>query len=90
MSPIIGGQAVKGPTAKMMAELGLAPSAREVALRYAELVDVFVVDDVDAGMTAPPGVEVVVAPTLMTTLEDRERLARAVLAAADQIAGRTQ
>ena len=89
VSPIIGGQAVKGPTAKMMAELGFAPSAREVALRYAELIDIFVVDEVDAGMTAPPGVKIVVAPTLMTTLEDRERLARTVLAAADQFAGRT-
>jgi LPPG:FO 2-phospho-L-lactate transferase len=89
VSPIIGGQAVKGPTAKMMAELGLAPSAREVALRYAKLVDVFVVDEVDAGMTAPPGVEVVVAPTLMNTLKDRERLARVVLGAADKFAGGT-
>ena len=89
ISPIIGGQAVKGPTAKLMAELGLTPSAREVALRYAELIDIFVVDEVDAGMTAPPGVKIVVAPTLMTTLEDRERLARTVLAAADQFAGRT-
>jgi LPPG:FO 2-phospho-L-lactate transferase len=84
ISPIIGGQAVKGPTAKMMAELGLAPSAREVALHYANLVDVFVVDEIDAGISGLPGVRMLSAPTLMTTLEDREQLARVVLAAADE------
>ena len=84
ISPIIGGQSVKGPTAKMMAELGLAPSAREVALHYANLVDVFVVDEIDAGISGLPGVRMLSAPTLMTTLEDREQLARVVLAAADE------
>ena len=84
ISPIIGGRAVKGPTAKMMAELGLAPSAREVALHYANLVDVFVVDAIDAGISGLPGVRMLSAPTLMTTLEDREQLARVVLAAADE------
>jgi LPPG:FO 2-phospho-L-lactate transferase len=84
ISPIIGGRAVKGPTAKMMAELGLTPSAREVALHYANLIDVFVVDEVDAGMTEIPGVRMQSAPTLMTTLEDREQLARIALSAADE------
>ncbi|MDQ2805128.1 MAG: 2-phospho-L-lactate transferase, partial [Pseudomonadota bacterium] len=47
VSPIIGGRAVKGPTAKMMAELGSAPSARAVAERYRGLLDVYVADHVD-------------------------------------------
>jgi LPPG:FO 2-phospho-L-lactate transferase len=85
VSPIIGGRAVKGPTAKMMSELGIAPSAGAVAQHYADLIDAFVVDEVDADVTVPPGVEVVSAPTLMTTLEDREALARVVLAAADHL-----
>ena len=85
VSPIIGGQAVKGPTAKMMAELGLAPSAREVALQYADLIDVFVVDEIEAGVSEVPGVRMLSASTLMTTLEDRKQLARVVLAAADEI-----
>jgi LPPG:FO 2-phospho-L-lactate transferase len=84
ISPIIGGQAVKGPTAKMMTELGLAPSAREVALHYANLIDVFVVDEIDAGISGLPGVRMLSAPTLMKTLEDREQLARVALAAADE------
>ncbi|HMA21102.1 MAG TPA: hypothetical protein VKO87_09880, partial [Gemmatimonadaceae bacterium] len=63
---------------------GLAPSAREVALQYAELIDVFVVDEIDAGVSEVPGMRVLSASTLMTTLEDREQLARVALAAADE------
>ena len=44
VSPIIGGRAVKGPTAKMMAELGLAVTCRTVAEHYAGLLDGFVLD----------------------------------------------
>lgn len=82
VSPIIGGAAVKGPTAKMMRELGATASAAEVARRYAGLIDGFVVDTVDAGAELPGGMHRIVAPTLMTSLEDRERLARTVLGAA--------
>ena len=42
VSPIIGGRAVKGPTAKMMAELGLAVNAASVARRYGDLLDGYV------------------------------------------------
>jgi LPPG:FO 2-phospho-L-lactate transferase len=70
----------------MMRELGLECGATEVARRYADLLDVFVVDEVDAATTVPGSIEVVPAPTLMTSLEDRDRLARLVLAAADRVA----
>ncbi|MBB3770220.1 LPPG:FO 2-phospho-L-lactate transferase [Angulomicrobium tetraedrale] len=83
VSPIIAGQAVKGPTAKMMTELGRVPSAAEVARHYAGLIDLFVVDEADAGMDAHmdagAGVRTVAAPTLMRTLDDRMNLARIVL-----------
>jgi LPPG:FO 2-phospho-L-lactate transferase len=84
ISPIISGRAVKGPTAKMMTELGLPVSAAEVARHYAGLIDIYVVDHGDAGMVSLPGVRTVQAATLMTTLADREALARAVLAFADE------
>lgn len=83
VSPIIAGQAVKGPAAKMMRELGLPVSAVEVARGYAGLIDAFVVDPADAEAAFPPAVRVLAAPALMRTIEDRERLARAALAAAD-------
>ena len=87
VSPIVGGRAVKGPTAKMMRELGLDTSPAGIAGRYAGLLDVLVIDEADVASDTPADIEVIVARTLMTTFEDRERLARVVLAAADRVAG---
>jgi LPPG:FO 2-phospho-L-lactate transferase len=84
VSPIIGGRAVKGPTAKMMTELGLPVSAAAVARHYAGLIDIYVIDRGDAETVAMPDMRTVKAATLMTTLADREALARAVLAFADE------
>ena len=89
VSPIIGGRAVKGPTAKIMAELGIPVSAMAVAERYAGLIDGYVVDHADAASAAALGVPVTAAQTLMLTLDDREALARHVLAAADALAKAT-
>jgi LPPG:FO 2-phospho-L-lactate transferase len=86
VSPIIGGKAVKGPTAKMMAELGIAPSARAVAERYADLIDGYVLDHEDAAEAEAIGARVRLARTLMTTLEERDALARVVLGLADELA----
>jgi LPPG:FO 2-phospho-L-lactate transferase len=47
VSPIIGGRAVKGPLAKMMAELGLAADARTVAAHYGDILDGYVIDTTD-------------------------------------------
>lgn len=82
VSPIIAGRAVKGPTAKMMAELGLNPSARGVAEWYGDLLDAYVVDHADAAGMAGARAKVTATKTLMQTLEDREALARVVLDAA--------
>ncbi|HEY7661772.1 MAG TPA: 2-phospho-L-lactate transferase [Xanthobacteraceae bacterium] len=86
VSPIIGGRAVKGPTAKMMAELGLEPSAAAVARHYRGLLHGYVLDHADAGEADELGIAVTLAHTLMTTRADREALARHVLAAADALA----
>jgi LPPG:FO 2-phospho-L-lactate transferase len=86
VSPIIGGRAVKGPTAKMMTELGMNPSAAAVAKLYADLIDGYVMDAEDAEEAAQVTATVTLAPTLMTTLTERERLARVVLEAADALA----
>ena len=83
VSPLIGGAAVKGPTAKMMRELGGDATASEVAHGYAGLIDALVADPADAGLAYPPGLRVHSAPALMNSIEDRERLARAALAAAE-------
>ncbi len=84
VSPIIGGRAIKGPTAKMMQELGLEVSAASVAWRYGDILDGYIVDHADAD-TVLHGPRVFAAPTLMTTLADREALACTVLAAAAEL-----
>jgi LPPG:FO 2-phospho-L-lactate transferase len=82
VSPIIAGQAVKGPTAKMMKELGLDPSAGTVAHRYHDLLDGYVIDHADMSEVVSIDARVTLAQTLMRTMEDREALARTVLDAA--------
>lgn len=82
VSPILGGRALKGPTAKMMAELGIAPSAEAVARRYRGLADGFVLDEADAGAAAAVralGMAPLVASTAMSSLDDKVRLARETL-----------
>ena len=88
VSPIVGGQALKGPTAKLMLELGLPASAVSVARYYAGLIDGFVLDTVDAGLAGalqddPVALEVL--PTVMTDLASSEALARGVLAFAQRL-----
>ena len=85
VTPIIGGKAIKGPAAKMMAELGLEVSAAAVARRYAGIIDGFVVDQADPMPESLPGHTFFRAATLMNSTDDRLQLARAVLQAADTL-----
>lgn len=84
VSPIVGGQAVKGPTAKLMQELGLTVTNKSIAAHYADVIDGLLIDERDdaSDISIPHDV----CDTLMKTLEDRERVARAALALADRIA----
>jgi LPPG:FO 2-phospho-L-lactate transferase len=82
VSPIIGGKAVKGPTAKIMSELGLPISAAAVARHYGDILDIYVADEADTTVVGEVGIAVRLTHTLMLTLEDRDALARTVLAAA--------
>jgi len=82
VSPIIGGQAVKGPAAKLMAELGVDISALGVARHYENLLDGFILDTVDQALCEPvEALDICAAclPTLMTTLDDKVHLAEELL-----------
>ncbi len=82
VSPIVGGKAIKGPTAKMMRELDVPVTTVAVARHYAGLASHFVVDQVDAcsrAAVAALGMEATVLQTVMTTLGDRVQLARDIL-----------
>lgn len=83
VTPIIAGKAIKGPAAKMMAELDLEVSAAAVAQRYAELLDGFVIDETDVAPSSAAATRFFSAATLMSTAADRLRLAQQVLRAAD-------
>ena len=82
VSPIVGGEAIKGPAAKLMAEFGVEPSCVGVAKQYVGLCDVFVIDDVDATRAREIeslGMDVLVCNTIMVSDEDKTALARKVL-----------
>ena len=83
VSPIVAGEAVKGPTAKIMRELGLEVSADTVSRHYGDLLDGMLIDarDPPTALDLPHAR----ADTLMKTLEDRIRVARAALDLADSL-----
>ncbi|MXX47195.1 MAG: 2-phospho-L-lactate transferase [Chloroflexi bacterium] len=90
VSPIVGGQAVKGPAADILQSLGHDVSALGVARLYEDLAKVFVLDETDAALAdviaAETGMRVVVMPTLMTDVEAKMALARGTLEAALDVA----
>lgn len=86
VSPIVGGAALKGPAAKMMAEQGIEPSIRGLASLYGTLIDGLVIDTGDAPEAAglvEPGIHA--APTIMTDDDSKRRLAEEVIAFLDQL-----
>lgn len=88
VSPIVGGQAVKGPTAKIMHELGIVVNTQAIATHYRGLIDALVIDEADARDRAKADVPIMTTFTVMKTLEDRERLARDVVSFAEQFSRR--
>ena len=88
VSPIIGGQAVRGPAAKMFAAMGIEPSACAVAEHYQQILSGILIDEVDAEL-APEiealGIRTKVTQTMMRTQPDRKRLAEEVLAFTEEL-----
>ena len=83
VSPIVGGTAVKGPTAKLMHELGLAITPGAIAAHYRGIIDGLLVDERDEPEAL--GVTFAATDTLMQSLEDRIRVAEAALALARRL-----
>ncbi len=82
VSPIIGGEALKGPAAKLMRELGAEPGVLAVADHYRGLIGALVIDDADAAdaaALAARGVVPLVTGSVMITDADRARLAAETL-----------
>ena len=85
VSPLVGGQAIKGPLAKMLAEQGHACNNLSIADHYPGLIDHLLIDEADAGDAhdlRARGIAVTVSATVMRSAEDRRRLAREALSSA--------
>jgi LPPG:FO 2-phospho-L-lactate transferase len=85
VTPLPGGAAIKGPTAKIMAELGLDLTAASIARHYEGVADAILLDEADNPADVPlPSAQ---TDTVMRALEDRERVARAALDLAARLSG---
>ncbi len=84
VSPIIGGKTIKGPADRMMASLGMTPTAAGVAEAYRDFLDALVIDETDrdlAPAVEAAGVRPIVAQTIMRGPAEKRALAEVVLAA---------
>lgn len=82
VSPIVAGAPIKGPADRLMEGLGLEVSAYSVAKLYSDFLDIFILDRADQGekdRIEDLGLRVVLAETVMRSLEDKVRLAETVL-----------
>jgi len=82
VSPIIQGKAIKGPAAKMFAELGIQPSSLAVLNHYSDLLNLFVYDASEKPMSfsdIPEGIQTIQLQTIMTDEADKIQLASAIL-----------
>ena len=89
VSPLIGGQAVKGPTAKIMAELGIPADSASIARHY-RFIDGLIIDETDRAEAGKVDMPVRVTSTLMRSLGDRDRLAADCLEFASHLAAGAQ
>lgn len=80
--PIVGGKSLKGPSDKMLVQLGCGSSASAVAKLYADFAGTFVIDRRDASQAdaiRALGMHVAILPTVMRTRSDKRKLARSLL-----------
>jgi len=82
ISPVVGGDCLKGPLAKMMRELSFPTTASWIATHYRDLLDGFVIDSADGSLASEiesMGVATITTNTIMNSLDDRVRLAQICL-----------
>ncbi len=85
VSPLVGGQAVKGPLAAMLAEMGMAVSNTSIVNQYKDFLSGIVIDTCDADDIDRLGVPTLARNTVMKSLDDKKNLAQALLDFADQL-----
>lgn len=75
VSPLIHGQALKGPAAKLMSELAYESSTRGLARFYKGVIDRMVVDPADVPVSPGEDIRYLAADIVMKDAEGRRRLA---------------
>jgi LPPG:FO 2-phospho-L-lactate transferase len=88
VSPIINGQSVKGPTTKIMGELGLETNVLTIAKHYKDYIDGIVIDTSDqdyAGQIESMGIQVKLSEIMMNNDDDKKRVAEDVIHFIDHI-----
>lgn len=93
VSPIVNGAAIKGPTAKLMRELGIEPSVDSIAMHYRDILDGLVIDTQDRARQdaiEAMGIRVYVTNTVMQSLADKAALAQHVVDFAAQLQAERQ
>ncbi|APA90504.1 2-phospho-L-lactate transferase (plasmid) [Paraburkholderia sprentiae WSM5005] len=84
VSPLVGGRAVKGPTAKLMEELGISVHNDSIAAHYEGLVDGLLIDSGDG--CNDEAIRIARTSTLMNSMADKARVARAAMQLAEELA----
>jgi LPPG:FO 2-phospho-L-lactate transferase len=82
VSPIIGGKTIKGPADRIMTSLGLEASAYGVANFYSNILDHFIIDEVDkdeVNRIETLGIKVTTTNTIMKNNEDSLHLAKTII-----------
>ena len=82
VSPVVGGKSLKGPTDRMLRDLGMEVSALQVAKLYKDFLNVLVIDHADETIRSEierMGVQVVVAQTIMHGAQEKVKLAQVVI-----------
>jgi LPPG:FO 2-phospho-L-lactate transferase len=82
ISSVVGGASLKGPTDRMLSDLGMEVSAMQIARLYADFADVFVLDQLDEAMKPEIealGLKVFVTDTVMSDADKKTALAKAML-----------
>ena len=88
VSPLINGQSVKGPTTKIMDELGLKTNVLTIAQHYKDYVDGIVIDTSDQGYIGQiesMGIHVKLSNIMMNNDDDKKRVAEDVINFIDHI-----
>jgi LPPG:FO 2-phospho-L-lactate transferase len=89
VSPLVKGQALRGPADRMLAGLGREPSAAAIAELYSDFLDGIVIDrqdSVESERIAALSIRVLTTDIIMRDTEGRERLAGEVLEFARDLA----